>query len=181
MNESIRALVKKSKDKDKEALTQIINKFKGTIKKFSKQLEYEEAEIDLIIGVIETIGKIKLSNLELKNEGAITNYIYNSIKNKRTELYRKHVKGISKELEINLEITEDKTNYQLEDKIFIDNLLNLLTDIQRIILVEKFLKGYSDLEISNKLHISRQAVNKSKNRALKRLKSYLEKEKCIIV
>lgn len=180
MNESIKELIEKSKDGDKEALNEIVNRFKGTIKKFSRELNYEEAETDLIIGVIETIERIKLSNLELKNEGAIVNYIYNSISNKKTELYRKHVKGINEELEINLEITEDKSNYQVEDKIFIDNLLDLLTDIQRIILVEKFMKGYSDVEIANNLQISRQAVNKAKNRALKRLKRYLEQESFIL-
>lgn len=178
MNESIRELVQKGKDKDKEALNQIINRFKGTIKKFSTQLGYEEAETDLIIGLIETIGKMKLSKLESKNEGVITNYIYNSIKNKRTELYRKHVIGVHEELEINLEITEDKSNYQIEDKIFMTDLLDLLTDIQKIILVEKFMKGYSYTEIANKLQISRQAVNKAKNKALERLKRYLELENC---
>ncbi|WP_099189532.1 RNA polymerase sigma factor [Tepidibacter mesophilus] len=180
MNESIRELVEKAKGKDKEALNQIISRFKGTIKKFSNQLGYEEAETDLIIGLIETICKIKSSNLELKNDGAITNYIYNSIKNKKTELYRKYVKGINESLEINLEIIEDTSNYQVEDKLFIDDLLDLLTEIQKIILVEKFIKGYSDAEIASKLHISRQAVNTSKNKALKKLKRYLDKEKYIL-
>lgn len=130
MNESIRELIKKSKNGDKEALNEIINRFKRTIKNFSKELKYEEAETDLIIGLIEIVEKIKLSNLDLKNEGAIINYIYNSLRNKRTELYRKYIMGVNEELAINLEIIEDKSNYQVEDKIFIDDLLELLTDIQ---------------------------------------------------
>lgn len=42
------------------------------------------------------------------------------------------------------------------------------------------MKGYSDAEIGNKLYISRQAVNKAKNKALERLKKYLERANCVV-
>lgn len=38
----------------------------------------------------------------------------------------------------------------------------------------KYLKGYSDREISVKLKISRQAVNKAKNRAFKKIKKTMK-------
>lgn len=36
----------------------------------------------------------------------------------------------------------------------------------------RFLSGKSDVEIGEMLHISRQAVNKTKNKALKKLKNF---------
>lgn len=49
-----------------------------------------------------------------------------------------------------------------------------LTEKQRAILVKSFLNELSDLEISKQLKINRQAVNKTKNQALKIIKDYLE-------
>ena len=43
-------------------------------------------------------------------------------------------------------------------------------------LVKKFIEGYSDIEIADNLHISRQAVNKMQNKALKILRIYLTDE-----
>ncbi|HBF3254028.1 TPA: glycosylating toxin sigma factor TcdR, partial [Clostridioides difficile] len=49
-----------------------------------------------------------------------------------------------------------------------------LSGIQRKVIFYKYLKGYSDREISVKLKISRQAVNKAKNRAFKKIKKDYE-------
>ncbi len=45
--------------------------------------------------------------------------------------------------------------------------------MQRTILEERYIKNYSDIEIANKLNISRQAVNKTKNKALENLRTYM--------
>ncbi|MDU1350903.1 RNA polymerase sigma factor [uncultured Clostridium sp.] len=65
-------------------------------------------------------------------------------------------------------ISQDLYNY-----VFVKDLLNQVTELQRTILVLKFIKNYSETEIANILNISRQSVNKAKNRALLALKKYL--------
>ena len=49
-------------------------------------------------------------------------------------------------------------------------MLTGLTALQRKVLVIRYLYGYSDAEIADQLHISRQAVNRAKNRAVAVLK-----------
>ncbi|WP_343099055.1 RNA polymerase sigma factor, partial [Clostridioides difficile] len=61
-----------------------------------------------------------------------------------------------------------------EDICFFDFILNELSGIQRKVIFYKYLKGYSDREISVKLKISRQAVNNAKNRAFKKIKKDYE-------
>ncbi|SHK61564.1 RNA polymerase sigma factor [Tepidibacter formicigenes] len=181
MKKSFFEIIEKAKDGDKEAFIEIINKFEPTLKKFSRELNYELAETDLIIALIEIVKGIKSSNFKTKNDGVVVNYIYNSMKNRKVDLFRKYVKGVKEEMEINLDVIENEANYQIEDGVFVKDLLNMLTDIQKIVIVEKFIKGYSDAEIATKLHISRQAVNKAKNKAIKRLKEYLKTELCIAI
>lgn len=170
MKRSFVEIIEKIQGGNQEAFVEIIYKFEPTIKKFSRELNYEEAETDLIIALIEIVKGLKLNNLKSKNDGVIVNYIYNSLRIRKIDLFRKYVKGVKEEIELNLDIMENESIYQIEDGIFIKDLLNPLTDIQKNVVVEKFIKGYSDAEIATKLHISRQAVNKAKNKALKILK-----------
>lgn len=162
-----------------DSMMEVIGKFTPTIKKFSRELGYETSETDLIISLINIIKRIKLNTLKLDNDGVIISYIYNALKMKKIDLFRKHVKGIQDELEINLELIkgEDDRNYNdIENKLFVKEILQILTKNQRDVLVKKFIEGYSDIEIADNLHISRQAVNKMQNKALKILRIYLTDE-----
>ena len=76
-------------------------------------------------------------------------------------------------VEINLDIVEDRTDANMEENIFIEDLLNTLPEVQKTIIKEKYIKDHSDIEIAKKLNITRQAVNRSKNRAIENLKKYL--------
>ncbi|MGE5632228.1 MAG: sigma factor-like helix-turn-helix DNA-binding protein [Caulobacteraceae bacterium] len=49
-------------------------------------------------------------------------------------------------------------------------MLKSLSSLQKEIIRKRFLQGYSDSEIAQIFHISRQAVNRTKNRALLKLK-----------
>ena len=60
--------------------------------------------------------------------------------------------------------------YQYENLLFFYELLKKLSIIQKRVIVYKYLEGYSDIEISKILKISRQAVNKLKNRGLENIR-----------
>ena len=63
-----------------------------------------------------------------------------------------------------------------EERVELELLCGNLTERQKHILVLKYRYGYSDAELSEKLHITRQAVNRAKNRGLQELrKSHEEK------
>ncbi|WP_425446390.1 helix-turn-helix domain-containing protein [Dethiothermospora halolimnae] len=68
--------IKKAKNGDQDALLFLINKFKPLIKKYSRQLTYEETETDLVICFIEKIKKFNLNKIKNKNDAMIISYIH---------------------------------------------------------------------------------------------------------
>ncbi|HAQ41984.1 MAG TPA: hypothetical protein DCM73_14895 [Clostridiales bacterium] len=48
---------------------------------------------------------------------------------------------------------------------------SFLTELQKKIIVYRYIYGYSSQEIAQKLKVSRQAVNRTKNRAIKVIKT----------
>ena len=176
MSKSMLLLILGAKNKNDEAFLKIINKFSYTIMKFSYQLGYDEAKTDLTIALIVLVKRMDLSKLCKKDDGTITNFIYKSLKNKRNDLFDKYVKKDIVEIELNTDIIPATNDYNVEEKIFIEKLLNILTELQRNVITKKFIYNYSEIEIAKELHISRQAVNKAKNRGIKNLKNYIEKQ-----
>ncbi|WP_461614011.1 sigma factor-like helix-turn-helix DNA-binding protein [Clostridium sp. Marseille-QA1073] len=63
------------------------------------------------------------------------------------------------------------TSQELYNYVFVKDILNQVTKLQRKILILKFIKNYSETEIASILKISRQSVNRDKNRALVTLKN----------
>ena len=153
MNKPLFQLIESSQNGDKAALLLVIERFSPSIKKFSRKLGYDGADTDLIISFIKTIKELKLTNLNLENEGTLVNYLYNSIKFKYVDLMRKYLRMFKRETELNLEIIENKYTYEIEENIYVEDLLRTLSKMQRIILEEKYIKNYSDIEIANKLNI----------------------------
>jgi RNA polymerase sigma factor (sigma-70 family) len=176
MEKSLFEQIRDAKCGDDEAFVGIIEKFRPTIKKFSNQLGYEEAETDLVIELIKIIKGTIFTNLKRKCDGALVNYIYHAIENRKINLFKKYVEGKEREVELNLDIIENQTSYEMEDTFLIKNALNNLPALQKTILKEKLIYGYSDIEIAKKYQISRQAVNKTKNRALRNLKKALKSQ-----
>lgn len=177
MGNGILELIGRRKDNNEEVTAEIIDRFRLTIKKFSRELNYEEAETDLIICLIELIQGSKLDTIE--NEGMIVNYIYNTLRNKKIDLFKKHIKGKATNIELNLDILVDNLNTSMEDAIFIEEALKQLNERQRYIIVSRFIDGYSYNEIAQKLGISRQAINKAKNKAIEIMRKKLHIEGAI--
>lgn len=174
MNKPLFELIENSQKGDNTAILSIIEKFNPSIKKYSRKLGYDGADTDLIIDLIKTVKEFKLCSINLENEGTLVNYLYNSIKYKYIDLMRKYIKIYNNETELNLDILEDSCTYEIEDNIYIQTLLNTLPEMQKKIIEDRYIKDLSDSEIANKLHISRQAVNKSRNKALNHLRKYIE-------
>lgn len=166
-------LLERIQNGDKEALIDIFLKFRPTIKKLSRNLNYEEAETDLIIAFLETIREIDLTNLKVRGDGAIVNYIYFFLKNISVNLFKRNVLSGIKTTELKLDIIVDDKTYVMVDRIFVSMLLNSLPSIQKEVIKRKFIQEFTDKEIALLLGVSRQAVNRTKNRALKNLRKAL--------
>lgn len=176
MTQIIFELVKESQNNGNNALQEIIDRFRPTIRKFSRQLNYDCAESDLIISLIEIVRNIHLDKLIAKNDQIIVSLISKALKYRKIDLFRKHVLNSKEmyELDLNLSPALDTVNEDIENRLIFMHALKALSPIQRFIIVNKYFRGYSDAIIADKLKISRQAVNSAKNRALARLSKILD-------
>ena len=59
-----------------------------------------------------------------------------------------------------------------EEMIELEQFCSFLTKLQKQILIAEYVYGYSDVELSRKLHTARQAVNRTKNRGLNVLRNF---------
>jgi len=173
MRTDLKDLTLKSKAGDKYYLMKIIEKFNPLLIKYSNKLDYDGAYSDLEIALIEAIYSLPIEKSPYMKEGQITAYINKSIISKHIRLSKKNRLTSSRETELNLEIAGVDYMEDIENRSFIYCLLDKLTKLQKRILVLKFIYGYTEVEIANKLHVSKQSVNGTKKRALKTLRSYL--------
>lgn len=61
---------------------------------------------------------------------------------------------------------------EVENTLFLQQALSLLTPQQRVVIAKTILEGAPEQEVADEMGVTRQAVNRIKMRALKRLKKY---------
>jgi RNA polymerase sigma factor (sigma-70 family) len=166
-------LLEKTQKGDEEAAVELLFKFRPAIKSFSKKLNYEEAETDLIIAFLETAKKINLRGFHVKSDGAIVNYFYFLLKNRSVNLFKNNVLRKIETVELKLDIIADDAAGTVDDKVFVSTLLDSLLPLQREVIKKKFLQEFTDKEIALSLGVSRQAVNRTKNRGLDNLRKII--------
>lgn len=149
---------------DKEAMELIIEKFTPLLKKTSYILNYDGAESDLIIYLIDKIFNLDSSKIErLHEEGQAVNYVARMIKNKGVDLHRKMVHQPE---EIGLESLGELPQATYEENNSTWEYLEFLNERQKNVILMKYYYGFSDVEIGKKMGISRQAVNKINRKAI---------------
>ncbi|MCT4660497.1 MAG: sigma-70 family RNA polymerase sigma factor [Tissierellales bacterium] len=151
-----------------DAVLAIVKKFELSVKKFARTLKYPEAETDLMIEFLNLIQNLDLQRFNLDDEGQLVMYIYNSLNHKKIDLYRKHIQN-KQELVFVADvypISDNNYSNSFESDIIFNDIISSLKPIQKDIISMKYRYGYTDADISRKLGISRQAVYKSRNKAL---------------
>lgn len=171
---TIYTLINESQDNNKESILELITIFKPLIQKYSRKLNYDGADTDIIIFILEIIPNIPIhKNSNMQNDGYLVNYICHSVTHKFIYLSKKNHKILSMETELNTNIYITTYDEPLENNMYISYLLDKLSEMQRQIIEKIFIQDISENTISKQLNISRQAVNRTKNRALKILKTYM--------
>lgn len=166
----------KEKGKDEESVLKIIEKFNPLINKYAKKFpycEYEDVCQELVLAIIDAINNI----LKYDNEGQCVNYIVRAIKLKFLELYRKEKRKEKFQLEIIPLIEENMTKNhdlykEIELVVDLEKIKSVKNKLQSEIAFLILLEGLSDLEIAEKLNISRQYVNRCKKEIFRGLKEY---------
>jgi RNA polymerase sigma factor (sigma-70 family) len=163
-------LLKRAKNNDQDATYEIIKDFDGTLKKLSNSLHYEEAQTDLIIELLKLIKNIDIEKFEDSSHEQIAKYIHMHLRKRTLDLHKKNDNKFKDFLDINNEILPDESLADIESTVLTSMLIKSLVKQQRAIITMKFIYGFSEKDIAQILGISRQAVNRVKNRALNNLR-----------
>lgn len=169
MNDELYGIIQAAKSGSEQDKLAVIEQFMPLIKKYAYKLAYEDAKEDLILFFLELIPKIPNS---LENDRQITAYIAKSVYLHYIKLSKKScaIDAMEIHAEEILEAIPEATSIAQEDNVILKLLQTELTQHMREVLYLHYFAGYSGSEIAEYFHISRQAVNKTKKAALRRLK-----------
>lgn len=165
---------------DKEAALALINKFDPLLKKYAYKLYYEDAYDDLLIDFIELLNHIRLDRIRDTSEGILVSYICKSIRSsyikrlitlKRLHNFVPYSDLSDSERYYALAASASFDNYSILELTGIDNVL---TESELSVVKMIFLLGYTVAETASVYGITRQAVNKTKKRALQKLAKWFE-------
>ena len=169
-------MLRKAQCGSDEAILMIINKFNPILRKYASLLyrhddPYEELRYHLILTIKETAWE----NMQVKSEGAYTNYIVHSLYNAYlSKAKRPHP-------ERNLSSFTDEQEFKILSSLSIDDSYDTLLkeDIKGVLSKREFeivywtcLQGMPSAWLAKQLNVSRQYVNQTKKRALKKLSEY---------
>lgn len=164
--ESLKVLIGDFKGGDMGAFPQIYSEFERLIYHYSRKLDSEDARQELTVFLIELLYKIDFGG----NDG-IKKYIAVCLRNKYIALSKQNQwrSALIDKLAVNCDTYYDFR----EDTVLLKELVSHLPIKQREVIVYRYIYNYSDIEIAEIMNISRQAVNRLKNRALCSLREYI--------
>lgn len=166
--------LKKAQNGDENAMEDIYLSFYLNIKKWSKKLDYEEGETDIIINFLKFIKDINVEKFKEKNDKEIEKFIYTFIKNRSIDLMRRNKVRKEDILPIDYDVLYDEKASDFDSNTFVLSLVNTLPKRQRTVIVEKFIHQHRVKEIAQRLGITKQAVNGLERRGLRNLKRTLK-------
>ena len=163
-------LIDRFRKRDMTAFPIIFNEFEKLINFYSYKLSDEDAFQELTTFLLELLYNLDFRVFKKDSSDSLKRYIAVCIRNK----YIAISKGIEKHKTADFPVFENAAaDYSdfLQSQILKD-AVRLLPPKQRRLIIYKYIYNYSDVEIAEFLNISRQAVNRLKNRAIENLKAY---------
>ncbi len=157
------------------AMLELLEQFSPLLRKFAFLLRTEDALNELTADFIELIKTLNLNSLRSYNDGVLVNYISNAVRYKYiSRSKQQHMDNqmlywddfeepVQRKFEPRCELYSD------EEEFFRAIPVGVLSEPEFNIIVMIYLQGYSAADIARTKHITRQAVNQIKRRALKKL------------
>lgn len=164
-----------------EDMEALVEKFGPLLKKYSRKLFWEDALSDLTVAFLELIQTFPVDRLRSTEDGALIKYIATSVRHTYNALLNEYfsrpqvVASLDDATEAQkLEVLsyEDKP----EASAFLDllDLCPALTPRERSVLTLVFFWGYTSAEVAKHFSTSKQNINQTKLRALKKLRTVLD-------
>lgn len=168
MDSNLYSIVTNAKLGNSNDLYNLILKFNPLLTKYSKLLNYEDAKCDITLCFIEIINKMPI-NKKFTDDKFILSYINKGIKNSYINISRNKNKIDTREYICEIQDFNNKIDFHSDLEFY--DLIKYLTDREKQIIIFKYFNCLSDIQISKKLNISRQYVNKLNRQALYKIKN----------
>jgi RNA polymerase sigma factor (sigma-70 family) len=173
MNTSLYEKICRYQDGDSSAAMELLEAFTPLLNKYARLSHAEDAREELQCHLLEVCKQV---NLNMRNDGAVVNYIKFAVRNHSILLSKRKYKNSNT---IFVNDLSDAANVQLEiqestldsyDCLLWDEVKTFLTEKEYKIVYALYAQQHSVSEIAIQIGVSRQAVNQLKNTALKKLK-----------
>lgn len=180
--------IKLCKSGDKKAIEEIIINFEKNIIKelfrlknennhiYINKYDFEDIKSEIILSVLKAIKNMPIEDFKYKTDEAVKKYINITIINKVIDINKNFSKKTKNEYnyEFDFSFFQSKDSDELDTDIIIIDLIDKLSEKEKKIIKYKYIDGKSDVEIGRLFDYSRQYVNQTKNRALKKLNKFLK-------
>ena len=165
--ENLADLVQKAK-RNTGDMELLIERFTPLIRHLAHRLpyEYQDAEQDMKLTFLQLIHKIDQEEMRSREDKYLLGYIAAAMKNRCFDLWNQYYQKKDGEQLLDDTVTTLQDDPLFEETIELKQFFSFLTKLQKQILIAEYVYGYSDVELSRKLHTARQAVNSTKNRGL---------------
>lgn len=164
----------RSAQKDTKQMAKLLSQFEPLIRKYARmlhRLEPEDAMQEMSLAFLQIIQKLDLQMFDgPEPDKFFLSYLQRAMKSRFLDLVKRQNNIIFVDLDNALNLNQEDGSLSPEELAELREMLASLTGLQREVILAKYLYGYSDVEIAGRLHVSRQAVNRAKNRAVALLK-----------
>ncbi|MEE1238631.1 MAG: sigma-70 family RNA polymerase sigma factor [Acutalibacteraceae bacterium] len=171
-NKELLAIAEEIKNKDMSHFKELYDNFGALIHHFEIKLGYDDAGQELTVFLLELIYSLNTDRFLPDDSEEFNRYIVASIRNKYIALSKKKSR-------IELESGELYDCLGCEEEFDVPLILKegmkSLNSRQRSAIILRYIYGFSDTEIGERLGITRQAVNRLQRKSLNILREVLEK------
>lgn len=175
-NAELIPLIKAYQNGDKKQFQKIHEVFEKLISYYAHRLKCDDDILqELNVFLVELILRLPLDRFSMDETTGLQQYIAVSIRNR----YISYSKQKQVREAMFVDYCEQLAAYgegfdNYERRVILAEALSMLTAKQKQVIIYKYIYGYSDTEISEDLHITRQAVNRLKTRGLLILREFLK-------
>lgn len=175
-NAEIITIAEKIKNKEMSRFGEIYEEFGGLIHHYEIKLGYDDAGQELTVFLLELIYTLDTDRFLPDDSESLHRYIAASLRNKYIALSKRARRHMLESGELYDCIGCEE---EYEGSVTLKDGIKTLSERQRTIIILKYIYGYSDTEIANRIGITRQAVNRIQRRALGVLREYFEGEQSV--
>lgn len=169
-NKDLLEIIWEIKKRDMRRFGELYEAFEMLIRHFERKSDFDDAAEELTLFLLELVCSINTDKFFPDGSQSLNRYMAVSLRNRYIQLSKKRGKHIS---ELGKKY-DGIMGYFLEpeENLLLKEGLALLSERQRTAVLLRYIYGYSDAEIADRLGITRQAVNRLEARGLKTLKAY---------